>query len=251
MLRRASGPNMRRLFAATLTAATAVCCARGEDPQLALVQKKIASAIPGIDRSAVKLSAAPGLYQVERGQEYAYVTADGRYLIKGDMIDLETGAQITEEQRRTARLQLLAQFGRDDLIEFAPKSPRYAITVFTDVDCGFCRKLHSEMSSYYAQGIAVRYLFYPRTGPNTESFAKAEQVWCSEDRQDAMNRAKRGEALNISTACPNPVLKQWQAGETLGVNATPMIVLPDGELVRGYVPAARLAQRIASGNWKS
>jgi thiol:disulfide interchange protein DsbC len=117
--------------------------------------------------------------------------------------------------------------------------------VFTDIDCGYCRKLHSEMAQYNARGIGIRYLFYPRSGPNTESFSAAQAVWCSTDRKEALTQAKRGMHISAPTSCPNPVQQQYDAGEALGINATPMMVLPDGEIVRGYVPAPTLAQRLA------
>jgi thiol:disulfide interchange protein DsbC len=117
--------------------------------------------------------------------------------------------------------------------------------VFTDIDCGYCRKLHAEMAQYNAQGIGIRYLFYPRSGPNTDSFAQAQQVWCSADRKEALTQAKRGVHINAPASCSNPVQAHYDAGDALGINATPMLVLQDGEIVRGYVPPASLAARIA------
>lgn len=221
-------------------------CASAEDPDLAKVRSTVTKNLPGITKEMVTRSTAPGLYQVQRGSQFGYITPDGRYLIQGDMVDLVTGEEITENQRGVARLAVLKQFGPDQTIEFAPKDPKYVVTVFTDVDCGFCRKLHSEIDQYNAEGIAIRYLFYPRSGPNTESFAKAEQVWCSADRKEALTQAKRGVPLNVSPGCPNPIKRQWDAGEALGINATPMMVLADGEVVRGYVQAKALAARLAA-----
>jgi thiol:disulfide interchange protein DsbC len=221
-------------------------CASAEDTELTKVQKTVAKNLPGITPDMVTRSTAPGLYQVQKGSSFGYVTPDGRYLIQGDMVDLVTGEEITESQRGGARVAVLKGFGPDQTIEFAPKDPKYVVTVFTDIDCGYCRKLHSEIAQYTAQGIAIRYLFYPRSGPNTESFEKAQQVWCSGDRKEALTQAKRGVALNVSPRCPNPIQKQWDAGEALGINATPMMVLADGEIVRGYVPAPQLAARLAA-----
>ncbi|HUS23983.1 MAG TPA: DsbC family protein [Candidatus Binatia bacterium] len=239
---------MSRPAYALLLLAACTACASAEDPQLEQVRKKVMAAIPGLDKNAIQPSSAPGLYQVQKGQTFAYVTGDGRFMVQGDMVDLSNGEEITEKQRKGARLQVLKQFGPDGYIEFAPKSPKYVITVFTDIDCGYCRRLHSEIKDYNAQNIAVRYLFYPRSGPDTPSFAKAEQVWCSADRKQALTQAKQGQPLNGPSNCANPVLKQWQAGEAIGVNATPIIMLPDGEMVRGYVPAAQLVKRLAEND---
>jgi thiol:disulfide interchange protein DsbC len=242
---------MKRALFSCLTALLACAsCASSDDQQLEKVRKAVAVAVPGLTKDAIEPSAAPGLYQVRKGSTFAYVTADGRYLIQGDMVDLKTGEEITEKQRMDARLAVIKQFGPDKVIEFAPKDPKYVVTVFTDVDCGYCRKLHSQINEYMADGIAIRYLFFPRTGPNTPSFFKAQSVWCSTDRREALTQAKRGLEPNIPGNCPNPVMAQYEAGEALGINATPMMILPDGELVHGYVPPQALQSRLMAGDWK-
>ena len=237
---------MKRL-ALTMAALMAVAaCAQAGDPELDKVRKQIIAKLPGITPEMITKSAAPGLYQVQRGTEYAYVTPDGRFLVAGDMIDLATGEAITEGQRGAARQAVLKQFGPDDVIEFAPKNAKYFVTVFTDIDCGYCRKLHSEINKYNALGIGVRYLFYPRTGPDTPSFQQAQAVWCSADRREALTQAKRGVHIKTASSCANPVQRQYEAGEAIGVNATPTLVMPDGEAVRGYMPAQALLARLAT-----
>ncbi len=237
---------MNRFSPVVLVLLACASCASAEDPQLDQVRKKVMANLPGIEKEMITPSTAPGLYQIQKGSVFGYVTADGRYLISGDMVDIVSGEEVTEKQRQGARMAVIKQFGPDSVIEFAPKDPKYVVTVFTDIDCGYCRKLHSEMSQYHANGIAIHYLFYPRSGPNTESFSKAQSVWCSADRKEALTQAKRGVDIKTPGSCANPVLKQYEAGEALGINATPMLILPDGEIVRGYVPAHALAMRLAA-----
>ena len=220
-------------------------CASAADPQLEKVRKVVAEKLQGVAPEDITQSSAPGLYQIQKGQEFGYLTSDGRFFIHGDMIDLVTGEEVTEKQRGVSRMAVVKQFGPDQLIEFAPKDAKYYVTVFTDLDCGFCRKLHSQISEYNAQGIGIRYLFYPRGGPNTPSWEQAKAVWCSADRKDAFTKAKQGVHIMGATNCPNPVEKQWMAGESVGVNATPTLVMPDGEVVRGYVPPQALAAKLA------
>jgi len=236
---------MKRALLSLITLMACAACAQAGESQLDKVRKDVSAKMPGITPEMITPSPAPGLYQVRKGQEFGYITSDGRYLITGDLIDIATGEQISEAQRGDIRRALLSQFGPDDVIEFAPKDPKYFITVFTDIDCGYCRKLHSEMSQYHAEGIGVRYLFYPRSGPNTPSFQQAQAVWCSANRREALTQAKRGVHITASEKCANPVQKQYDAGDALGVNATPTLILPDGEVVRGYVRAKPLAARLA------
>ncbi len=237
-------------FATCLTVLLALAsCASSETPDSEAMRKKIAGRIPGIQPADIRESPIAGYYEIKKGSAYGYVTRDGKYLFEGDLVNLETGEPITEGQRRSERLTVLKQFGPDEVIEFAPKKTDYTVTVFTDIDCGYCRKLHREIKDYNDQGIAIRYVFFPRSGPQTESFFKAEAVMCAADRKQALTKAKLGVALDTSKRCKNPVAKQYAAAEELGVNATPLLVLPNGDLVRGYVPAAQLAVKLATGDF--
>lgn len=193
----------------------------------------------GLKPDEVRPSPVAGLYEVRKDHQFGYVTADGRYLIQGDMVDLKTGAEITRRHRREDRLAAIAALGEDNLLIFAPKPPlrtRYVVTAFTDVDCPFCRKMQSKMAEYNARGIAFRYAFFPRSGPDTESFYQAEAVWCAKDRHAALIAAMHDKRLPIPAHCDNPVAREYALGRALGLRGTPMLILPDGEMVTGYVP---------------
>ncbi len=230
--------------------AEATAAAAPADPQsLEAVRAAITAKLPDLNPDKINASEAPGLYEIQHGSLYGYVTADGKYLIEGDLIDLDSGISLTEQKRKATRVARLDALGEDKMIIFAPEKAedvKYTVTVFTDVDCGYCRKLHREIDSYTDRGIEIRYLFYPRSGPNTDSFRKAEAVWCSDDRKHAMTVAKQGGKFTGDTSCDNPVREEWQLGSELGLRGTPMLILPDGEVVNGYVPAEPLAERLAA-----
>ena len=126
------------------------------------------------------------------------------------------------------------------MVVFAGDKADHTVTVFTDIDCGYCRKLHSQIDEYEDEGIRVRYVFYPRAGVKSESYKEAVSVWCSEDRNKAMTEAKAGRLMEEKT-CDNPVQSHMELGELLGISGTPAIVLDNGDLVPGYVPPKRLA----------
>ena len=147
-----------------------------------------------------------GIYEITRDAEISYVSSDGRYAILGDMIDLDSDDNISEARRRGVRARMLDSVPESEMLVFAPKEPaKYTITVFTDIDCGYCRRLHSQIAEYNRLGIRVRYLFFPRSGPDTDSWHKAESVWCASNRNDALTRAKNGEAIN-SPKCPAEII---------------------------------------------
>src|SRR5579875_903929 len=204
----------------------------------------IASTIPGTRPEDVRATPIPGLYEIMRGTDVAYVSADGKYAIAGDLYDLRSNVDLTENERRHMRLELLAQVPESQMVIFGPKTARHTITVFTDVDCPYCRKLHSQIADYNRLGIRVRYLFYPRTGPNTESWTKAEEVWCSPDRNAALTQAKLGQTLHVKL-CPNtPVAREYELGRKLDVQGTPAIVLANGDMLPGYASPTELAEML-------
>lgn len=233
--------------AAFLLGAITVACA--QESELEKLRDKVTAFLPEIKREDVRPTAAPGLYEIQQGALFGYITADGKYLITGDMTNIESGVSVTEERRKGYRLDRLKALGEDKMIVFAPEKAediKHTVTIFTDIDCGYCRKLHKEIGDYNAAGISVQYVFYPRTGPETESFKKAEAVWCSSDRKMALTKAKQGAPLTGNPTCENPIQEEWQMGMEMGLRGTPMIVLPDGDVVNGYVPAQVLAERLAA-----
>jgi thiol:disulfide interchange protein DsbC len=231
------------------TTMTAVMLCLAHVPASADEAAAVRAAVEKLD-SKVKVegpssSAANGLYRVKLDGASGYVTADGRYFILGDMYDVKDRRNLTEDVRRQERLQALRSVDAGSAIVFAPAKPQHTITVFTDVDCGYCRKLHSEIAQYNERGIAVRYLAFPRSGPDTESWKTMEAVWCSKDRRDALTRAKRGEKIEAPASCETKaVARDYALGEQLGVEGTPMIVLEDGAVIGGYMPPAALAEQL-------
>jgi len=193
----------------------------------------------------VQPSPIPGLYEIRSGTEVGYVSVDGRYYVDGDIFDMETKGNLTEGRRQQGRLDLLSKVSDADAIVFAPKGPvRHTLTVFTDIDCTFCRRMHQEMAELNRLGIRVRYLMYPRSGPDTESWHKAEAVWCSADRRDALTRAKRGEIIKAAS-CKAPIAEQYALGREMGIRGTPGIITAKGEYLAGYLPAARLLEYLS------
>ena len=212
------------------------------DPRASIVKK-----IDGIKLEDVRMTPVNGIYEITRGADISYSSADGRYVIVGDMIDVDTDANISETRRRAIRTRMIDSIPDSEMLVFSPKAPKYTVTVFTDIDCGYCRRLHSQMAEYNRLGIGVRYLFFPRSGPNTESWHKAEAVWCSKNRNDALTRAKNDEVIK-SPKCPvDIVARDYELGHKLSVEGTPSIFLPSGELLGGYLPPAQLLQYLKSG----
>jgi thiol:disulfide interchange protein DsbC len=204
---------------------------------------EIAKKFPGAKAEDIQPSAIKGMFEVRMGGDVAYVSADGRYLISGDMFDIDSRVNLTEAGRADSRRKLLAKLDEKDMIVFAPETSKHTITVFTDVECGYCQKLHSEIAQINKLGVRVRYMAYPRAGPGTPDWAKMESVWCSKDRKSAITQAKQGAEVK-ATACATPVAKQYELGEQMGVRGTPAIYTPSGDYIGGYLPPQQLVQQL-------
>jgi len=201
----------------------------------------IRKALGDIQPEVIEPAPIAGLYEVVVGSQVIYMSADGRYMLQGELIDVQNRKSLTEPRRREAISALMDSVSEDDMIIFKPKKVKHVVTVFTDIDCGYCRKLHGEMDGYLEAGIEVRYMMFPRAGVGSESYKKAVAVWCSDDRNVAMTSAKSGKALELKT-CKNPIDQHMSLVKQLGARGTPFIVLEDGSTQPGYVPAKQLAR---------
>lgn len=227
-----------------LAAAPVVAEDQGEAGEIAAIRALLAATQPGMVINEVVLSPV-GLYEVtiQNGQSI-YVSRDAKFLIPGDMYESRADGLVNlgEARRNTIRRERIAALDEADMIVFAPEGERKAtLTVFTDVDCPYCRKLHAEIEALNGYGIAVRYLAFPRTGLNTEIHHKMVSTWCAEDRRAMMTSAKRGGDVPDAD-CDNPVAEQYQLGREVGVTGTPALVFDDGTIQPGYVEADTLAR---------
>jgi thiol:disulfide interchange protein DsbC len=208
------------------------------------VRARIVAKLPGAEPGDVAASPVPGLYEVTMGGLIAYVSADGKYLLSGNVYDLDSQVNLTATRRNAARAKALAAVSESNMIVFGPANAKMTVTVFTDIDCAFCRKFHSQIAEVNKAGVRVRYMLYPRTGPDTESWTKAEQVWCAGDRREALTRAKKGEPIK-GKACGDAAIKtQYELGSDMGVEGTPAVFTQNGDYIGGYLTPAELVQAI-------
>lgn len=209
------------------------------------VKQALTKAMPSMKLDSIKPSEVKGLYEVTVGANIYYVSDNGKYLLQGRLVDIATRTDLTEEKLSATRKLALDKVGEDNMVIFKPKINKYKVSVFTDIDCGYCRKLHSEIDQYLAQGITVQYLFFPRAGKGSDSYNKAVSVWCADDRNEALTAAKKDQKI-LAKTCDNPVDEHMQLGADFDVKGTPMIVTEKGNVFPGYMPAKQLAEALDS-----
>lgn len=234
---------MRQYKFAMLGLALAVSAPLQAEKDFGAVEERIRALAPNAGSIAISETPIEGLLMVQVSGDIVYATSDGKYMIQGRVIDLDTREDLTEGAKADVRREVMADMDTSKQIVFAPDEPAYELTVFTDIDCGYCRKLHEQVPEYNKEGISIRYMAFPRAGIGSRSYEKAVTVWCSDDQQQAMTEAKAGAEM-APIQCENPVAEQYQLGMTLGVSGTPALLTPDGQLIPGYVPPAQLRQRL-------
>lgn len=212
--------------------------------ELQHVRQKVNAMFQAISPEDVTPSPLNGWYTIHRGSIVAYVSADARYLIQGDLIDLESNINLSESVRNSSRHELMSRISDDEVISFTPEDVKYSVDVFTDVDCTYCRRLHSQIEEYLAYGIEIRYLMYPRNGPQSHAWTTAEEVWCADDRNGALTAAKTDRNFASTNCDASIVANQYDLGQEVGLTGTPAIILDDGTLISGYLPPDQLKARL-------
>lgn len=235
-----------RVLAAALFALTAAPVLAAA-PNAAIEQKinqHLQVINPQLQVERVGETPLPGLYEVVVDGQIFYFSADGRYMVQGDLIDLKNRKSLTEPRRQELRLAALEKVQQKNMLIYPAKGERkQVLTVFTDIDCGYCRRLHQHMPEMNESGIEVRYLLMPRAGVDSESYRKAVSVWCADKPREAMTAAKQGRAIE-NRQCENPVRAHMALAEQLGVNATPTLITDRGALHPGYLPPDQLLARL-------
>ena len=226
-----------------LTAALFFGAVNADPDREDLLRKAITDVFPEVEITRIKPAPIPGLYEVMLGTEMIYLSEDGRYILQGDLIDLGEKINLSEQEREAARKRVLESIPASETIDFVPDAAQHTVYVFTDITCGYCQLFHRDMAELNGKGVAVRYLAFPRAGVDSESFREMESVWCAADPNEAMTLAKGGRPVTPAQ-CDNPVRRQYELGQTLGVRGTPAIYLENGQEMPGYVPPDTLLEAL-------
>lgn len=234
---------MTRALTAALTGFLLLTSWSAEATDYPEVRERIETLVGEGPEIAIADSPLPGILQVRLGGDIVYISDDGRYLLQGRLLDLETREDLTDQAKGEIRRDLMSDLDRDQLISFGPDTAEYEITVFTDVDCGYCRRLHEQIEAYNEAGIRIHYAAFPRAGVGSGTFEKMVSVWCAQDQQSAMDLAKAG-GTPKPAECESPVTEQYRLGQAMGVTGTPALLTPDGQLIPGYVPPDDLKLRL-------
>lgn len=236
------------LFAAVIIAASAVVLglsavqAEGNE-DIDRVRAELLKMIPAATTAEITPSPIAGVYRVEVSGNFAFAYVDGDYVLFGDLYNTKEQVNLGEQARNERMAGMIKDVPVNEMIVFGPDKPKRTITVFTDIDCGYCRKLHREVPQLTEAGIQVRYLAFPRAGIGSDSYKKYVSVWCSDDQQTAMTSAKAGESVSPAS-CENPIADSYNLGQRVGVSGTPTIIFDDGRVTPGYIPYERLIRQL-------
>jgi len=209
------------------------------------LQEAVKNLFNGAKIESITTSPVKGLYQIIVAQGVYYITESGKHLISGELFETANKLNLTENARKSVRKDLLLSVDKKDMIVFSPEKVKHSVTVFTDIDCGYCRKLHSEIKTYLDKGIEVKYMAFPRAGIMSPGYNKTVSIWCAKEKKKVFTDAKLGKTVPVLT-CDNPVAKEYNLGLKIGLQGTPAILLDDGTLLPGYLSANKLEKEINS-----
>lgn len=237
--------KMKYFLAAGLISSMSVCFAADNAPKPEVAKLLQARLGPAVPVSELKVTPAEGVYQAQFGSKIAYLTGNGRYIIMGDMIDLQTSQNLTEVSRRAVSKQIIDKVSVDNLAVFpsSADTTKAVLNVFTDTSCPYCKKLHEEVPDLQKAGIEVRYFPFPRGGNRGPGYQTLKQVWCGIDKAKTMDVAKHiqtGELPDANCDEAKFVDVAYKIGNSLGVSGTPALFTGEGEKIEGYVPSAKL-----------
>ena len=249
---------MKKLLFITLIIFSVQLALAADADDVEQVRQTLQKLMPAAKPDSIQATPISGLYEAVYGSQIIYMTKDGRYMIEGDVFDVQKRVNLTENVRQTGRKKALDAIDTTHMIVFKPndKETKHVITAFTDIDCGYCRKLHSEMKQYNDMGIEIRYVAFPRSGLQTPSYFKAVAVWCAKDPNKAMTFAKGGakleqlqqlEQVKNDKDCKDAIAKHLTTARDIGISGTPTLFMESGQIIPGYVPAERLIQMLNDG----
>ncbi len=207
------------------------------------VRAELVKMIPPAATADIIATDAKDVYRMEFQGNFAYVYAAGDHVLIGELLNTKDKVNVGQVAQNEKVAKVIKDVPTSKMIVFGPKDAKRHITVFTDIDCGYCRKLHNEVSELNDAGVQVRYLAFPRAGVGSNSFNKYVSVWCNSDQQTALTDAKNGLDPAAAT-CDNPISETYSLGQQVGVSGTPTIIFDDGTLTPGYLPAAELMRRM-------
>lgn len=221
---------MTRSFLMTLLALLVMSPAGATDA----IEQRMAEIIPGVSPDSIQPSGMSGVHEVRYGTDIFYISDDGRFLLQGSLVDLESRENLTERTKRGVRAEIFAAIPDSELTVYTPKGEtRYTLNVFTDPNCPFCRQFHQDVDKYLEAGVKVRYFIYPVLGRQSPQIMR--DIWCAGSRTDAMDRAKAGRAI-ASNDCPTPADEHLALGRELGITGTPASITDNGQLISGFRP---------------
>ena len=205
------------------------------------LRQALAKTMPLVKPDKISESPVDGLYEVIVGSQVVYMSVDAQYMIEGDLYNLITKENVSEKAKSVIRLSAINKLGPEKMLVYKPKTVKSTITVVTDIDCPYCRRLHDEIPDYMKNNVEVRYIFMPLKG--VADMKKTVSVWCSDNQQQALDIAKSGGEVEEKT-CDNPIKDHLELARELGVRGTPAIILENGEMLPGYVPVAKLVAQL-------
>jgi thiol:disulfide interchange protein DsbC len=204
------------------------------------IQKKL-----GVNAKVRSVSPAPvtGLYEILVGNEIFYTDSTGKYLIQGEIIELSTGKNITEQRQSDLNRIKWSDLNQANAIKNVRGNGSRQLAIFSDPNCGYCKRL--EKSLQQLDNVTIYTYLIPILSP--DSAQKAKQIWCSSDPYKAyIDWMVNGVSPSGKTDCSNPLDKNLTTAKNYGITGTPTIFFTDGSRFPGAVQITDIEKKLNS-----
>jgi thiol:disulfide interchange protein DsbC len=235
---------MNKIYLSLLSFALLSCA--GENNNFSVIEEKLSQIIPAeLEIDSIQRSEVENFYEIELSDNsFFYVEENAQYLFLGDIYKLGENEliNISQQKKFSSSQEMLKKIHPESLISFTPELIKYKIYVFTDVDCGFCRKFHNQISAYLNEGIQINYLAFPRSGVESETYKKMTTAWCSDDRQKVLTGLKNDEVFDQIDCVDNPIKEHYQLAKSIDIQGTPTIISSTGLTIPGFIEAKEIVE---------
>jgi thiol:disulfide interchange protein DsbC len=235
---------MNKIYLSLLSFALLSCA--GENNNFSVIEEKLSQIIPAeLEIDSIQRSEVENFYEIELSDNsFFYVEENAQYLFLGDIYKLGENEliNISQQKKFSSSQEMLKKINPESLISFTPELIKYKIYVFTDVDCGFCRKFHNQIGAYLNEGIQINYLAFPRSGVESETYKKMTTAWCSDDRQKVLTGLKNDEVFDQIDCVDNPIKEHYQLAKSIDIQGTPTIISSTGLTIPGFIEAKEIVE---------
>jgi thiol:disulfide interchange protein DsbC len=227
------------LAAAALIACSASSAQVSISPEAVL--QKLKTTFVNTPFTEVRATPISGIYEVLMGKDIAYTDATGRYFMFGNVMDMQTQRNLTQERRSEINKVDVSTLKLGDAIKTVKGDGKRVLYVFSDPECGYCKRLEPTLQQL--NNVTIYTFLFPILGEKSNKSAKS--VWCAADRNKAWGDYMLRSGPLLQAECETPIQRNVALGTSLGITGTPTLISGSGRMQPGAIPLEKIEELLA------